>query len=246
MSFFVMAWIAFGCIFTAALSAVFGLAGGTILFAMLTWVMDAKQAIPIHGAVQLVSNGSRLIAYLKSVQWNVVGWFALLLFPGTYLGGLCYHWFNAQWVELLVGVFILITIFIPKKSQQQATSKATFVLLGFLSGFLGMIVAVTGPFISSFFVLNSISKERMVATKAVCQSINHFAKVLIFSTSISYDFGLQYELLLFLSAGTLVGTWIGSKLLHKIPDAQYDKLNSGLLGIIAGIMVIKGVWAMLA
>jgi uncharacterized membrane protein YfcA len=227
-----------GTVFTSTLSALFGLAGGTLLFAMLSWALDAKQAIPLHSGIQLVSNSARLVAYMKSVEWKIVGWFSILLLPGAYFGGMFYGFFNTNITELLVGLFILASLFIPLGNKQD-TKIWMFVILGFLSSFLGMIVAVTGPFISSFFVLNNINKERMLATKSVCQGMTQLVKMLIFSTTIAFDFSQHYVLMIVLGLATIVGTFFGSHLIKKIQDHHYNLLNNWLLGIIAVSMIIK-------
>ncbi|GAB4342354.1 MAG: hypothetical protein OHK0038_22260 [Flammeovirgaceae bacterium] len=235
-------WLIFllilGTVITSTLSALFGLAGGTLLFAMLSWALDAKQAIPLHSGIQLVSNSARLIAYIKSVEWKIVGWFSVLLLPGAYWGGMFYGFFNPNITELLVGCFILITVIFPSENKKD-TKTWIFIILGFLSSFLGMIVAVTGPFISSFFVLNNITKERMLATKSVCQASTQLVKMLAFSTTVAFDFSQHYMLMVMLGLATIVGTFLGSRLIKKIQDYHYNLLNNWLLSIIAVSMIIK-------
>jgi uncharacterized membrane protein YfcA len=238
MPFWLLLLLIIGTIFTSTLSALFGLAGGTLLFAMLSWALDAKQAIPLHSGIQLVSNSARLIAYIKSVEWKIVGLFSILLLPGAYLGGMFYGLFNPNITELLVACFILATILFPFGNKQD-TKSWMFIFLGFLSSFLGMIVAVTGPFISSFFVLNNINKERMLATKSVCQGMTQLVKILAFSTTVDFDFSQHYTLMFILGLATLIGTFFGSQLIKKIQDHHYNLLNNWLLGVIAISMIIK-------
>lgn len=240
MSVWVLAFATVAAVLTAALSSIFGLAGGTLMFVMLSWMFDAKQAVPLHSGVQLVSNFSRLAAYLRDVQWGMVGLFSILLLPGAWLGGQLYSYFRADILEVLVGLFIIATIFLPQ--SQKNTKPYTFVLLGFLSSFLGMIVAVTGPLISSFFVINNISRAQMVATKSVCQGLTQVVKVAMFATTIGFDFAEYQWLLLFLSVATVAGTFWGKQLMSKISDASYDRMNNALLGFIAVGMVAKPVF----
>jgi len=223
---------------TATISGVFGLAGGALFFAVLSWVVSTKEAIPLHSSVQLLSNFSRIIFFFKTVKWKIVSKFLILLLPGAYLGGLLYDFFYPLVLELIVGVFILITIFLPE-NKNTSSKPYTFVILGFLSGFLGMIVAVTGPFIASFFVLNNITKEEMVSTKAVCQGFTQLIKVLIFSSVIGFDFGNYSYLLLFLGLATILGIFIGKNLIGRINNKAYDQMNNYLLGFVAVSMIFK-------
>jgi uncharacterized membrane protein YfcA len=224
--------LALGVTLAAVVSAIFGLAGGTLVFALLSWSLDAKQAIPLHSAIQLVGNLARFTAFWKFIQWRVVGLFALLLLPGAWLGGLLFNYFDPLLLEFLVGTFIFFSIFIPE-GKMHNTRAWMFVLLGFLSSFLGMIVAVTGPFIASFFVLNNLSKEELIATKSVCQALTQVVKTAIFVAAVGFDFGAYRGLLLLLCAATIIGTYLGRWLMNKISQGHFDQINRILLALIA-------------
>lgn len=224
--------LALGVVLASIVSALFGLAGGTLVFALLSWGLDAKQAIPLHSAVQVVGNLARFMAFWRFIQWRVVGYFSILLLPGAWLGGLLFNYFDPILLEFLVGTFILISVFIPE-GKMPATRPWTFVVLGFLSSFLGMIVAVTGPFIASFFVLNNIAKEELIATKSVCQALTQIVKTGVFLISVGFDFGQYQWLLLILCTATILGTFIGRWLMEKISQQRFNQWNRILLTIIA-------------
>lgn len=230
--------IVLAALLSATITAMFGLAGGSIFFVALTWTLSVKEAVPLHSLTQLMSNSMRLLAFWKTIRWDIVGYFSILSLLGAYLGSLCFEFFNAEIVEVWVGIFILITILLPSKIDK-SLSKKMVVLLGFFSSFLGMIVAVTGPLLSSFFVMNGISKEEMISTKSVCQAVTQLTKMIMFTSVISFDFSKYASLLVFLAIATILGTWLGKKLISKIPDNQYDRLNNLILGAVALSMILK-------
>ena len=57
---------------TAIISAVAGLGGGIILLAVLAQFRVPIVAIPIHGAIQLVSNGFRTVLLRRDINWSAV------------------------------------------------------------------------------------------------------------------------------------------------------------------------------
>lgn len=230
--------IVLAALLSATLTAMFGLAGGAIFFAILTWTLSAKEAIPLHSLTQLMSNSMRLLAFWRTIRWDIVSYFSMLSLLGAYLGSLCFDVFNAEILEVLAGIFVLISIFLPSKSEKPL-SKKMLVLLGFLSSFLGMIVAVTGPLLSAFFMMNGITKEEMISTKSVCQAVTQLTKMLMFASVISFDFSKYGIMLIFLAIVTFLGTWLGKNLIAKIPDKQYDTLNNLLLGLVALSMIFK-------
>ncbi|MEM9324961.1 MAG: sulfite exporter TauE/SafE family protein [Bacteroidota bacterium] len=225
----------------ALVSSLFGLAGGTILFFLLALALDAKLAIPLHAGVQLIANGSRLCFFFKDIQWRVVAWFSLLLVPGALLGGWLYMHFNPEMVEWLVGLFILLSVFMPRVTSSRV-GKGSVVSAGFISGFLGMIVAVTGPFIAALLNLNQVTKERLVATKSCCQALAQAVKLIIFSTAIQFDFSQHQQLIWVLGVTAVIATWTGKSILRYVTEVRYQQFNKALFLMIAALMLLRPVY----
>ena len=74
----VLALVAFA---TAAFSAIVGMGGGIVLLAVLLFFLDPLVVIPLHGAIQLVSNGSRAVAQRRHLQWSLIWRYSILLLP---------------------------------------------------------------------------------------------------------------------------------------------------------------------
>src|SRR5258706_5504677 len=71
---------------TAAVSGIAGLVGGTILIgALYAMGLTPAVAVPLHAAIQAASNGSRAVAFHRSVEWRASGWFLLGAVPGPFL-----------------------------------------------------------------------------------------------------------------------------------------------------------------
>ena len=225
----------------SCISAIFGMAGGAVFFSALVWAVDAKTAIPIHSGIQLIGNTSRIVVYFKEIQWKIALFFSLLLLPGAYFGSLLFRYFNSQLMELLIGGFIILTVWLPKKNHCGQRHKQ-FILAGFISAFLGMIVAVTGPLIASFFNREGVRKEKLVATKSFCQGITQLAKVIVFSTVLKFDFQQYTAAFVLLGLASIVGTYIGRKLIGKIKDHRYHQLNNALLIVIGLNMLFKAIY----
>ena len=86
MSGLELAGLACAVYVTAILSAVVGMAGGMTLLAVMLQVLDPLVVLPLHGAVQLVSNASRTWVQRRHVEWAIAGRFAILLLPAGGLG----------------------------------------------------------------------------------------------------------------------------------------------------------------
>src|SRR3569833_1249222 len=77
MSLATGAFIIVTAFLTAALSGVFGMAGGLVLKGALALVLPVSAVFVTHGLLQLVANGWRAILHRKHVNWKIVGSYAL-------------------------------------------------------------------------------------------------------------------------------------------------------------------------
>src|SRR5262245_66616370 len=71
---------------TAVLSGVLGMAGGIALLAVLLLYLPPLAAIPLHGVIQLVSNGSRVLVQRRHARFDWILWYALPLVPAGLVG----------------------------------------------------------------------------------------------------------------------------------------------------------------
>ncbi|MCZ6822564.1 MAG: TSUP family transporter, partial [Deltaproteobacteria bacterium] len=68
------------------LSAVVGMAGGIVLLTVMLLYFEPLIAIPLHGVIQLASNGSRSFIQRAHVRWDLVWRYGILLLPMAYAG----------------------------------------------------------------------------------------------------------------------------------------------------------------
>ena len=62
---------------TAALSGVFGMAGGMVLIAVLALLLPIPEAMVIHALAQGVANGARAALLWRSLEWRGLAAYAL-------------------------------------------------------------------------------------------------------------------------------------------------------------------------
>ena len=90
------------------LSAIVGMAGGILLLSVMLLYFEPLIAIPLHGVIQLVSNGSRSFIQRRFVAWELVWSYGVLLLPMGVLGLLAARALAPELVKLLIGVFVLM------------------------------------------------------------------------------------------------------------------------------------------
>lgn len=217
----------------AALSGMTGLGGGTILIAAIYALGFAPTvAVPLHAGVQLVSNGTRTLAYLPHVDWRGIGLFMLGAAPTPFLVAPLVAHADPDLLRLGMAVFIVFALW-PAWVQRVRLHGATGLLVaGLLAGGLGMAVGATGLLIAPFFLREHWGKETVIATMAVCQTALHLIKILAFS---AYGYGLlaHWHLLVPMAAAVIVGTLIGRRLVGLFDERRFRFVFRAILVVLA-------------
>lgn len=227
---------------TAALSAVVGMAGGITLLAVMLLYLEPLVAIPLHGAVQLVSNSTRTAVQRRHVEWPLLARFGLLLLPCAFAGLLLAQSMPAGLTRLLIGVFVLVATWVPAAltfgaHPERIDPRRRMVLVGGGVGFLSTTIGATGPLMAPFFLDLGLSRQGLVGTKAACQSLQHLAKIAVFGVA-GFAFADWLLPLALLAAAVVAGTWLGSRVLEHVSEQAFNWLYRGALTLIALRLVV--------
>ena len=230
---------------TAVLSGVLGMAGGVALLGVLLLYLPPLVAIPLHGAIQLVSNGSRVVAQRQHARFDWIGWYTLPLIPAGLVGLQVAQALPEAALEGAIGAVVLLATWLPKRSGAAGAAagrpRMRFVTLGGCSGFLNMVVGATGVLIDPFFLGLGLTRQALVGTKAACQAIGHLVKVGLFGAA-GFAFAEYAPLLALGAACAAAGTFVGSRLLDKLSEESFLWLYRTVLTGLA----LRLVWTALA
>lgn len=226
-------WLTLAALAGATLSGVTGVGGGTILIAVIYALgLQPVVAVPLHAAVQLVSNGSRTVAYFQHVDWAAFRQFLWGAVPSPFLIAPLVAQANPNVILLAMAGFILFSLIPQALSFIHMRGRAGMVTAGALAGGLGSIFAASGTVIGPFFLRPDWSKQTTIATLAVCQAAAHMMKIVAFA---SFGFGvLQYwHWLLPMCVAVILGTWLGRNLHEKVSEQLFDRAFKAILALLA-------------
>lgn len=227
---------------TSIVSGLLGLAGGIILLSILLLFFEPLVAIPLHGAIQLVSNSSRAWLQRRHVHGRIVLRFVLPLVPMGFLGLAVAQRLPARALEAAIGVFVVLATWRPAwlllgTHPEQTHPTRRFLWLGVTLGFLNTIVGATGPLLAPFFLNLGLARQAVVGTMAACQSLGHLAKIGVFGAA-GFAFREHLAVLVLLSAAAVVGTWIGTRFLDRLDDRRFELVYKAVLTLIAVRLVV--------
>jgi uncharacterized membrane protein YfcA len=216
--------------------------GGTILAAAMATLLPARAVVPIHGVIQVCSNSSRGLLLLRHVEWRILGLYVPLQLLGVWIA---IEWFwrgeSLGWFRPTLGAFVLVSIAWSRlKPKRIAVPRSIFALAGLGGGVLTVLVGVTGPWVSAFFLRDDLTKEQIVATKAAIQTVGHLAKIPAF-LSVGFVYRDHADLLIPMVLASLLGTWLGTRLLGRMRTAQFRLAFEGVLGLL-GLRLLVSPW----
>lgn len=222
---------------TAVLSAIVGMAGGITLLAAMLLILPPLVAIPLHGVIQLASNGSRTLIQREHVRTGIVWRYALLLLPLGWLGLLVAQRLPESGLRAAIGIFVLIATWAPRwfmlgTHPEETDPNRRFFLLGGAVGFVNVSIGATGPLIAPFFLNLGLPRQALIGTKAACQALGHLAKIILYG-GLGFAFGPHLLLLAGGVAAVVAGTWVGSQMLERVSERAFIVLYKSVLTLIA-------------
>lgn len=252
---FLLPWV----LGTAALSAVFGMAGGMVLLLVLTSRMALADAMVLHGALQLVSNGSRMLISARHVRLDIVRRFGLAAVTAALAcAALVLLWPAFRSAVIDVRVVLIATGVIAcaepllgatRLRIPQADTKLGALCAGAIVSTLHLTAGATGPLLDVFFVDSALDRHANVATKAAVQSIGHTLKIsyfaLLAALGLAGTQGALFELrsapaLLLLALATVTGTWLGRQALDRMTDTGFRRSTRVIVCAIGVVSLARG------
>lgn len=200
---------------TSLITATFSLGGGSLMVAVLALVFPPAIVVPVHGCVQLGSNGGRALVQRAHIKWNLILWISLGAVIGTIVGGQFAYLLPEVWFQLAIAGFVLFTTWLPQPKFVGRSRIAQFVGGAVISA-VSMVVGATGPLIA-VFIKGLADRRQLVATHAMLMTIQNVFKVVTF-VALGFAFGTYVPLIVAMILAGFVGTAIGSRLLLNVPE----------------------------
>ncbi len=230
--------------FTAIISGLFGMAGGLVFMGIIAIFLGVAEAMVVHGAVQSISNISRAWMLRRDVRWDILGWTALGGVPAA-LAMLAVSFLPSKAGLYLALGFLPILLWLPRRwLAGDAEKPAHAVLCGAMVMGLNLSAGVAGPALDFFYVKTALTRQQIVATKAVTMFVSHMIKIAYFGLPLIREFGTAGlpPAWFFIAAipVSIAGTFVGTRLLQKFSDVGFKRYTRWLVTGVGAIYVLRG------
>ncbi len=229
---------------TSSISAVLGMGGGIILLGIMAiMIPEGYAVVALHGIIQLVSNFTRSFVFRQHIKKDIIRQYIPGAILGLSLSALIifilitlFQVDSAKEIKIdflkpLIGIFILWFLF--GRRPQPKDDHPNFFGVGLVSGLTTVFIGATGPLIAPFFLKGKLTKETIIANKAICQAMSHAGKIPLFIFFFQFDYLAEVEVLFPLIIAVFIGTNLGKQILAFIPEKVFQLLFRGALTVIA-------------
>ncbi|MCE0764392.1 sulfite exporter TauE/SafE family protein [Pseudonocardia kujensis] len=223
----------------ALLSEVAGFGGGVLLLPVFTALFGLRVAVPVLTLTQLSSNGARVWLNRRDLRWRLIGWFALGAVPFAVAGGLLLAHAPLAPLKRILGAFLIgVVVWRHLRRAPRAPAQRSFAVVGAVSGLGSALLGSVGPLTAPFFLALGLTRAAYIGTEAASSLTMHITKIA------TYGVGdlLTGQVLIFgvaLTPATLLGAWVGKKVVGRISDRVFVLLVE--IGLVAaGILFLLG------
>lgn len=217
-------------ILLALLAEIIGTVGGfgsSVFFVPIgNFYFDFHSVLGLTAIFHLSSNLSKVFLFRKGLDKRLLLTIGAPSVVLVIAGGYLSNSFNSSLLEIVLGVFLVaISLFFLIKSTfiiHPNTKNAVIggSLSGFTAGLLGTGGAIRGLTMAAF----NLDKNVFIATSAMIDLMIDFSRSIVYyHNGYIHDHDLKY--IPFLLVIGLVGSYIGKKILHFIPQDRFRKIS---------------------
>lgn len=214
-----------------AIAAVCGFGIGSLLTPVLLLQVNARLAVAAVSIPHLIATGLRLWLLRKHVDRRLLWNFGVMSAVGGLLGALLQGVLGGQALTIVLAgllIFAGISRLLGFVERWKLTGWKAWVA-GTLSGVLGGLVGNQGGIRSAAMLGMGVPRTAFVATATAAGLIVDLARMPVYAWTLGTELLPLWPEITVATAGTIMGTLIGERLLLHIPDSVFQKLVAGLI-----------------
>lgn len=221
------------------ISSIAGGGSPFIIIPMVNFLLESQAVPPVVTTGMLLGNLERVFLFSRDIDWQLTWWYLPGAVPGAILGAFIFTRTPLQWLEVLLGLFLVSSLFSFRfgKEEQSFQVRGWFFLpAGFLYAFLSGLIGSIGPVLNPFYLNYGLVKEKMIATKSAHVLVVHIAKLVTYAAlgALTLPY-LGYGLAIGIAAAP--ANWLGQMALQKITDEQFRQIVLAFVTI-SGLLIL--------
>ncbi len=214
---------------------------------LMAQILTARESTGVILPMLIFADCFAIWTYRKTVLWHHVR----SLIPLALVGVICGWWLMGQlpveWFPPLLGLVILGMIGMQiagRKGVEAPPGRVYTIIMGWLGGVTTMLANAAGPVMTLYLLRARVPKWEFVGTAAWFFFFINLLKI-PFSWELGLIHGSSLRLNFTLLPFIIVGALLGRLLIHKVPQAWFERITLWLTIPAAAHLIWQGVASLL-
>ncbi len=218
--------------------------GSSILFVPLaSLVLDFKVVLGITSVFHVFSNLSKIYLFRTGIDKMIAIKLGIPAILFVTIGAWLTNYIPQREIEMGMNIILFILAIYLLTGHHKRLKKTTnnLYLGGTLSGFLAGLIGTGGAIRGITLAAFNLEKDAFIATSALIDMGVDLSRAGVYIAS-GY-FQLQYiKLIPFLIVISLIGSYVGKRILHFIPEKAFQYIVLGLILLTSLLQGVKYFW----
>jgi uncharacterized protein len=224
-----------------AIASVTGFGIGSILTPTLSLWIDGRIAVALVAIPHVIGTAVRFAMLKGEVDRRVLWRFGLASAAGGLTGALLQPDVGGPRLMLLLGILLLFVAaseLTGLASRMRFTGKTAWIA-GVLSGLLGGLVGNQGGIRSGALLGLGLSRDAFIATATAIALFVDGARLPVYVVTAGDDLWAHRQEIAIASAGVVLGTIAGARVLRRIPEPVFRRVVAILLAVLGLSLLVR-------
>lgn len=219
--------------------------GSSILFVPIASLFfDFKVVLGITALFHVFSNISKIVLFRQGIDKNIAFKLGIPAVIFVIIGAILNKYISQREIELLMSILLIgLSVFLLIYSEKTlAQTNQSLFLGGGISGFLAGLIGTGGAIRGLTLMAFNLEKNIFIATSALIDlGVDSSRAVVYFLNGyMATEFLFTIPFLLMIS---IVGTWLGKKIINKIPQAVFRYIVLIVIIITSIVQTVKYIYS---
>lgn len=219
--------------------------GSSILFVPIASLFfDFKVVLGITALFHVFSNISKIVLFRQGIDKNIAFKLGIPAVIFVIIGAILNKYISQREIELLMSILLIgLSVFLLIYSEKTlAQTNQSLFLGGGISGFLAGLIGTGGAIRGLTLMAFNLEKNIFIATSALIDlGVDSSRAVVYFLNGyMATEFLFTIPFLLMIS---IVGTWLGKKIINKIPQTVFRYIVLIVIIITSIVQTVKYIYS---
>lgn len=225
------------------LAEVLGTVGGfgsSVFFVPIAnFFFDFQSVLGITALFHLSSNVTKIAFFKKGIDKRLILYLGIPAVIFVSFGAYFSKYFNPMILTYILGLFLIITslLFLVFKKLIVIPNSVNAIIGGSLSGFSAGLLGTGGAIRGITMAAFKLDKNKFIATSAVIDLGVDFSRTIIYYLN-GYMHKHDFYIIPILIVVSIIGTWIGKKILNRISQDHFRNFVLVLILLIGILSVV--------